>query len=269
MPPALPISLTGALPATSSCWATYRRHTCSGAGYMGSGVGINTIQFTSNTPNNECMMLLLEMLLKQENIIILCHSRLYNSQYLLHILLHWDFNALIPIWHDAAEFTPATGIQAGLKQTDLPVGFCSAGGDVDEKRESAGKGQRLHVCDPEKLCFPTGWVCGGETFLAAVVCNYFTRGPFLIKQKKEKKKICKYILKKQKQKQAAPRDCRYFQSTTLFFPWEKKYLFLGLLCAAATVSCRCFCSSSCSGTAEVGCHWNEAACFGIGCDSWR
>lgn len=55
---------------------------------MGSDVGINNIQFTSDTPNSECMMLLLEMLLKQENIIILCHSRLYNSQYLLHILLH-------------------------------------------------------------------------------------------------------------------------------------------------------------------------------------
>lgn len=47
-------------------------------------------------------------------------------------------------------------------KTDLPVSFRAAGGDVDEERESACKGQRLHVCDPEKLCFPTGWVRGGR-----------------------------------------------------------------------------------------------------------
>lgn len=86
----------------------------------------------------------------------------------------------------------------GRIKTGLPVGFCSAGGDVDEKRESAGKGQRLHVCDPEKLCFPTGWVCGGEMFLWP---QWFATISPKISISFEKKYI--YLKKNQQKKQAA------------------------------------------------------------------
>lgn len=92
------------------------------------------------------------------------------------------------------------------------------------RREERERRQRSAAAclRPWEAVFSHGVGVGGEMFfLAAVVCNYFSRGPFLIKQ--QKKKICKYILiKKNKKKQAAPRDCRYFQTTTLFFPWEKK-----------------------------------------------
>lgn len=139
------------------------------------------------------------------------------------------------------------------------------------RREERERRQRSAAAclRPWEAVFSHGVGVGGEMFfLAAVVCNYFSRGPFLIKQ--QKKKICKYILIKKNKKSRLHREIVDISRPQLyFFRGKKKNLFLGLLCAAATVSCRCSCSSSCSGTAEVGCRWNEAACFGIGCDSWR
>lgn len=136
----------------------------------------------------------------------------------------------------------------GKIKTDLPVGFCSAGGDVDEKRESAGKGQLLHVCDPEKLCFPTGWVCGGRRFFGCCGLQLFLpRSLFSLK----KKRFVNIYIKKTKNR--LHREIVDISRAQLYFFRGKKYLFLGLLCAAATVSCRCSCSCSCSGTWEVGC----------------
>lgn len=89
------------------------------------------------------------------------HSGLYISQCLVHILFHSDSYTLISIQHDATESEENQSLVCTCCRikTDLPVSLGAAGGDVDEKRESACKGQRLHVCDPEKQFFPTGWVC--------------------------------------------------------------------------------------------------------------